>query len=149
MKKGPNIMIGQTTLLSMEVEFKQTPCHAWFLLQRNGLMEDADFTPYLFRCERKRDEILTFLQRQHKWVVIDGFNDQSVYTNGWVRSTCENGWNYQYVRIVGLMEWIITENLILYIVKSAQLTYILRSDMLTTLNTSRKVSYGRKNQLYK
>ena len=66
LKKGPNLMIGQTTLFSMEVEFKQTPCHAWFLLQQNGLMEDADITPYLIRCERKRDEIVSYFQRHVK-----------------------------------------------------------------------------------
>ena len=54
-KKGPNLKIGQTTLFTMEIEFKENLCHAWFLLQRNGLIEDADYTPYFFRSERKRN----------------------------------------------------------------------------------------------
>ena len=65
-KKGSNLMIKETNLFSMDIEFKETPCHAWFLLQRNGLIEDADFTPYLFTCERKRDEIVSYFQRHVK-----------------------------------------------------------------------------------
>ena len=74
-KKGSNLMIKETNLFSMAVEFKETQCHACFLLQRNGLMEDADFTPYLFTCERKRDEILNYFQRHVKWFA--NVNNQS------------------------------------------------------------------------
>ena len=62
-KKGASLTVGQSSLFTMEVEFKDNPCHAWFLLQQNGLIEDADFTPYFFKSEQKRDELVSYLQK--------------------------------------------------------------------------------------
>ena len=63
-KKGLSLTVGQSTLFTMEVEFKENSCHAWFLLQQNSLMEDADYTPYFFRLDLKRIKIISCLQRE-------------------------------------------------------------------------------------
>ena len=39
------------------------PCHAYMLLQRNGLFEDADYTPYFFKSKTTRDEVLEWMQQ--------------------------------------------------------------------------------------
>lgn len=58
---GGPITIGGTQLFPMHVRFDNAPCYPYMLLRRRGLIDDADFTPYFFPSQQRRDEIVAFL----------------------------------------------------------------------------------------
>ena len=45
-------------LWPMDVFFVGAPCHPYMLLRENGLVDDADYTPYFFVSRKKRDSAL-------------------------------------------------------------------------------------------
>ena len=58
---GGPITIDGTILFPMHVRFENAPCYPYMLLRRRGMIDDADFTPYLFPSQQRRDEIVAFL----------------------------------------------------------------------------------------
>ena len=60
---GEPINISGTDLFPMDVRVDNQPCFAYMLLRQRGRMEDADNTPYFFKSEKKRDEVMGYLSR--------------------------------------------------------------------------------------
>ena len=62
-KAGEEFQINGSTLYPLDMKMRDLPCHAYMLLRRNGLFEDADYTPYFFNCKTTRDQVLEWMQR--------------------------------------------------------------------------------------
>lgn len=60
---GEPINISGTDLFPIDFTFDNQPCFAYMLLRRRGRMEDADNTPYFFKSEKKRDQVMEYLSR--------------------------------------------------------------------------------------
>ena len=62
-KAGEEFQINGSALYTLDMKMRDLPCHAYMLLRRNGLFEDADYTPYFFNCKTTRDQVLEWMQR--------------------------------------------------------------------------------------
>ena len=62
-KAGEEFQINGTALYPLDMKICNVPCHAYMLLRRNGLFEDAEYTPYFFKSRTTRDEVLEWMQR--------------------------------------------------------------------------------------
>ena len=62
-KAGEEFQINGSALYPLDMKMRDLPCHAYMLLRRNGLFEDADYTPYFFNCKTTRDQVLEWMQR--------------------------------------------------------------------------------------
>ena len=58
---GEPLNIKGTDLFPMDVKIDNAPCHPYMLLRRRGRLEDADNSPYFFKSQQKRDEVVAFL----------------------------------------------------------------------------------------
>jgi hypothetical protein len=58
---GKTININGTDLFPMDLRINNQPCFAYMMLKKQGRMDDADDTPYFFRSQQKRDEIIQYL----------------------------------------------------------------------------------------
>ena len=57
---GEQINIEGIDLFFMDVRFDNSPCYPYMLLRRRGLYDDAANTPYFFKSQQKRDEIVAY-----------------------------------------------------------------------------------------
>ena len=57
---GEPINIEGIDLFPMDVRFDNSPCYPYMLLRRRGLYDDAANTPYFFKSQQKRDEIVAY-----------------------------------------------------------------------------------------
>ena len=62
-KAGEEFQINDTALHPLDMKIRNMPCHAYMLLRRNGLFEDAEYTTYFFNCKTTRDQVLEWMQR--------------------------------------------------------------------------------------
>ena len=62
-RAGGSLRVKDKTLYPMEVEFCGRECHAYMLICRRGLLEDAISTPYLFVSLASRDKAVTYLSK--------------------------------------------------------------------------------------
>ena len=62
-KAGEEFQINGSALYPLDMKMRDLPCHAYMLLRRNGLFEDAEYTPYFFNCKTTRDQVLEWMQR--------------------------------------------------------------------------------------
>ena len=62
-KAGKEFQINGSTLYPLDMKMRDLPCHAYMLLRRNGLFEDAEYTPYFFNCKTTRDQVLEWMQQ--------------------------------------------------------------------------------------
>ena len=62
-KAGEEFQINGSTLYPLDMKMRDLPCHAYMLLRRNGLFEDAEYTPYFFNRKTTRDQVLEWMQR--------------------------------------------------------------------------------------
>ena len=62
-KAGEAFQINGSALYPLDMKMLDLPCHAYMLLRRNGLFEDAEYTPYFFNCKTTRDQVLEWMQR--------------------------------------------------------------------------------------
>ena len=53
-----------TLLYPVEFEFKDLQCMIYFLVTKKGLIDHLDMTQYIFKSERKHDEIFDYLNNQ-------------------------------------------------------------------------------------
>mgnify|MGYP000102812989 CR=1 FL=1 len=60
---GDTLSINGTDLFPMELKIAGCLCYENFLLSRQGNYKDAENTPYFFRSQEKRDQIMTYLMR--------------------------------------------------------------------------------------
>lgn len=63
-EEGETITIGGKQLYTMEVEFKNTSCHPYFLLRRDGIMSKSTKTPYFFLVPETRANSIEWLKRR-------------------------------------------------------------------------------------
>ena len=61
-KAGDDFVHGNVRLYPMLVKF-QTECPAHFLLQKRGLIDDLDYTPYYFKGQNARNKALAFITK--------------------------------------------------------------------------------------
>ena len=61
---GESISIEGRTLYPLEIELRDVKCHAYMLIRRRGLFDDADVTPYLFVSQKSRDDAMTVLTNE-------------------------------------------------------------------------------------
>ena len=61
---GESFPIEGRTLYPLEIELRDVKCHAYMLIRRRGLFDDADNTPYLFVSQRSRDNAVTVLTNE-------------------------------------------------------------------------------------
>ena len=59
-KSGALITVNGVKLFTMEVTFQNQTCYPYLLVQRRGLSEDADYTPYFFISEKSRDNAVQY-----------------------------------------------------------------------------------------
>ena len=62
-KAGKEFQINGSALYPLDMKMRDLPCHAYMLLRRNGLFDDAEYTPYFFKSKTTRDEVLEWMQR--------------------------------------------------------------------------------------
>ena len=62
-KAGEEFQINGSALYPLEMKMRDLPCQAYMLLRRNGLFEDAEYTPYFFNCKTTHDQVLEWMQR--------------------------------------------------------------------------------------
>ena len=60
-KAGDPITVNDTSLYPILLEWPDTECPAYFLLSETGLYDLVAYTPYFFRTESKRDQVLAYL----------------------------------------------------------------------------------------
>ena len=60
---GDLLIVNRNTLYPLELRFNSLECHAYMLLRRRGRIEDAYYTPYLFRSQSSCQGALEYLQR--------------------------------------------------------------------------------------
>ena len=58
---GDPITLNSTNLYPMELKIRDAPCYAYMLVRREGEMSDAEKTPYFFKSEKKRDDVIKYL----------------------------------------------------------------------------------------
>ena len=62
-KAGEEFQINGSALYPLDMKMRDLPCHAYMLLRRNGLFEDADYTPYFFKSKTTCDEVLGWMRQ--------------------------------------------------------------------------------------
>jgi len=60
---GEPITINGTDLFPVDLMFDDQPCYPYMLLRRNGLIDDADNTPYFFTSKGKCDQVIKCLNK--------------------------------------------------------------------------------------
>ena len=65
-KAGESFQVQDKTLYPMELEFRGRECHAYMMIRRRGLMDDAVKTPYLFVSQSSRDNAVAYLNKAAK-----------------------------------------------------------------------------------
>jgi hypothetical protein len=92
-------------LWPLDVFFVGSPCHPYSLLRQNGLIDDADFTPYFFTSKDKRDQALTaarpFLLEESRRVIresLQGGANFIYYHHGETTDGFRSGDNETYKR---------------------------------------------------
>ena len=58
---GDPITLNSTNLYPMELKIRDAPCYAYMLVRREGEMSDAEKTPYFFKSEKTRDDVIKYL----------------------------------------------------------------------------------------
>ena len=62
-KAGLDLSVGGTNLHVMEVTYAGVQCGPNMLLRKEGKVEDADVTPYLFKSENSRNMAVRYIVR--------------------------------------------------------------------------------------
>ena len=62
-KGGALITMNGIKLFTMEVTFQNQTCYPYMLVQKRGLFEDADCTPYFFTSEKSRDNAVQYINK--------------------------------------------------------------------------------------
>ena len=60
---GDPITLNSTNLYPMELKIRDAPCYAYMLVRREGEMSDAEKTPYFFKSEKTRDDVIKYLTK--------------------------------------------------------------------------------------
>ena len=63
-KAGESFSIQERTFYPLEIELRDVKCHAYMMIRRRGLFDDADNTPYLFLSQSSRDKAMTVLTNE-------------------------------------------------------------------------------------
>ena len=58
---GDPITLNSTNLYPMELKIRDAPCYAYMLVRREGEMSDAEKTPYFFKSQKTRDDVIKYL----------------------------------------------------------------------------------------
>ncbi len=61
--RGLVVDVKGTLLYPVEFEVKHVQCPAYFLVAKKGLIDHLHMTPYFFRSENKRDEIIDYINK--------------------------------------------------------------------------------------
>jgi len=60
---GEAITLNSTNLYPMELKIRDAPCYAYMLVRRKGKTSDAEKTPYFFKSQKTRDDVIKYLTK--------------------------------------------------------------------------------------